>query len=714
MIHRPKPTSVFLLIFLCFWAFSNLSALQEEPVEQSHYVRSIKAIQRFVDEQMALDKTPGLSVGFLKDDFTWTQGFGYADLENRVPAQPQSSYRMASITKTFTATAVLQLMEAGKMNLSADIQTYVPYFPHKKWPITVRQLLGHMGGIPHYVDREKELHIKEHRTTREAVAIFQDYDLIAEPGTKYYYSSYGYNLLGAAIEEVSGQSYGPYIKEHIFAPLGMEDTRMDDPSALIPNRVKGYRLMNGTVVNSEYIDTSSRFAAGGTRSTVVDLLKYARGIIDGKLLHEETWRLMFEPLATGDGILTGKGLCWNVSPWKGHFQIFHGGSQQETRTFLMIFPQEKFALAVASNMENFDRELYVKKIADFILEEDLDTPTYVSDERQESLYAACEQAFSYGLSQYEWHKRPLALNTDEIKKAFSYFNQNVSLTALRRNPGLTKSRMSLGIHPIAQQAFIKVGSFMASVLDKTLGREKLHSYHKTGPIAFFTDYARLTQNLPPSNQAYKLSSPFEKMLFQWEKDRAKIFADDMFNFSIPFDVDFEELRLDLEQSLSGSSLYPDFHQDMIRAAQYHLQHNDPQQALLFLKLAVELYPNRADPWASLASLYIWTGNGKEAKRCFMKTFAQNPDHPGASSYRFIELARNLVNARKFEQLHVLAEIAAELHPRSWELLRDLGDTFLRIGQKEAAFQYYKKAFKLNPEFKEGRQKIKALEKELKK
>lgn len=714
MTHRPKPTSVLFLIFLCFWAFSSLSALQENPVEQSPYARAIKAIHHFINQQMAFDKTPGLSVGFLKDDFTWFQGFGYADLENRVPAKPRSSYRMASITKTFTATAVLQLVEAGKMNLDAEIQTYVPYFPRKKWPITIRQLLGHLGGIPHYVEREEELHIKDHKNTREAIAIFQDFDLIAEPGTKYHYSSYGYNLLGAAIEEVSGQSYGQYIKEHIFDPLGMEDTQMDDPTELIPHRVDGYRLLNGEVVNSEYVDMSSRFAAGGTRSTIVDLLKYARGIIDGKLLHKETWRLMFEPMATRDGILTGKGLCWGISPWKGHFQIFHGGSQQETRTYVVVFPLEKFALALASNMENFDRELYTQKIAECILEEDLDTPTYVTDEREELLFNACKQIFSYGLSRYYWHNGPLTQNTDDMIKAFFYFNQNVNLEALRRNPEAARNKISLGIHPIAQRAFPKVGSFMASVLDKNLGRKKLRSYHKTGPVAFFNDYIQLTQNLPASNQSYKLSRRFAELLFRWEKDRIRVYTNNMAHLSILFDVDFEELRLYLKQSFSGSSLYPDLHQDMIRIAQYYLQNDNPQKALLFLNLATELYPNRADPWASLAALHLWTGNEKEAKRCFMKTFAKNPDHPGVSSYRFRELARNLLNARKSDQLPVLAEIATEFHPSSWELFRDLGDIFLKIGQKDIAFQYYKKALKLNPKFKEGLQKIKTLERELKK
>ena len=180
-----------------------------------------KEFEKFVVEQMALDKVPGLSVGFLKGKIIWTKAFGFSDLENKVQAKPESSYRLASITKTITAIAVLQLVEKGKIDLDADIQTYVPYFPKKKWPVTVRLLLGHLGGISHYKNYAVEGRIKVHKNTTDALGIFQDFDLVAEPGTKYNYSSYGFNLLGAVIEGASGESYGNYIKKHIFEPLGI-------------------------------------------------------------------------------------------------------------------------------------------------------------------------------------------------------------------------------------------------------------------------------------------------------------------------------------------------------------------------------------------------------------------------------------------------------------------------------------------------------------
>src|SRR5262249_5201885 len=114
----------------------------EKPPDK--YADKLRSFEEFVRTQMERDKIPGLTIGFYKDDYTWVKGFGYADLENKVPARSESAYRLASITKTFTSTAILQLAEKGKINLDAEIQTYVPYYPKQKWPVTVRQLLAHL------------------------------------------------------------------------------------------------------------------------------------------------------------------------------------------------------------------------------------------------------------------------------------------------------------------------------------------------------------------------------------------------------------------------------------------------------------------------------------------------------------------------------------------------------------------------------------------
>src|SRR5688572_3060078 len=160
--------SVFLvaLLFVQGLAFSSFSVSAQTV---NPYQTQLAEFEAFVKKQMAADKIPGLSVGFLKDDVMWAKGFGYADLENKSPAKAESMYRLASVTKPMTAAAILQLVEKGKINLDAEVQTYVPYFPKKNFPVTVRQLLGHLGGISHYKDYDKEGHFKDRKSTRESI-----------------------------------------------------------------------------------------------------------------------------------------------------------------------------------------------------------------------------------------------------------------------------------------------------------------------------------------------------------------------------------------------------------------------------------------------------------------------------------------------------------------------------------------------------------------
>ena len=375
-----KKLFVFIAIALLLIQLQSTAATaQVAPSSQAQasdkYTDKLRAFEDFVRQQMEKNKVPGLTVGFIKDDYIWVKGFGYADLENKTPAKADSAYRFASVQKSMTAAAILQLAEQGKINLDAEVQTYVPYFPKKKYPITVRQLLYHLGGIAHYVNRDLEQHIKEHKTTKEAIAIFENFDLIAEPGTKFSYSSYGYNLLGAVIEGASKQSYADYMREHIWQPLGMNDTRMDDPLDIIPNRVRGYQIVNGELKNSEFIDVSSRFAAGGTRGTITDLLKFMKGLNDGKVLSPKSVDLMYAPMRTRDGNLSGfpktagYAMGWNLAPQSDGLVVISDGGQQETRTFILNFPAKKFALAVAQNLESDDDGAIIFRLYELVLNE---------------------------------------------------------------------------------------------------------------------------------------------------------------------------------------------------------------------------------------------------------------------------------------------------------------------------------------------------------
>ena len=204
-----------------FHLFIILLFLQTIPpqaaAQTQQYQAQLAAFEEFVKTQMAADNVPGLSIAFQKDGYVWAKGFGYADIENKTPAKAESMYRLASVTKPMTATAILQLVEKGKIDLDAEVQTYVPYFPKKKLPVTVRQLLGHLGRISHYKDYDKEGHFKDNKNTREAIAVFENFDLIADPA-RGQLQQLRYNLW-AGVEWASGKSYATICRERL-GPLG--------------------------------------------------------------------------------------------------------------------------------------------------------------------------------------------------------------------------------------------------------------------------------------------------------------------------------------------------------------------------------------------------------------------------------------------------------------------------------------------------------------
>ena len=312
--------------------------------------------ERRVRATMSAEAIPGMTAGFARGAMQWVRGYGFADLENKVPATAISAYRYASVQKPMTAVAVLQLVERGKIDLDADIRDYVPYFPDKGHRITPRQLLGHIGGIPDYASEADE-HLTEHKNTREAIALFADRALIAEPGTRFKYTSYGYNLLGVAIETVSGKAYGDYMREHVWGPAGMTSTRMEDPAVIIPNRVRGYRFVDGQVRNSEFVDVSSRFAAGASRGTVPDLLRFGTALSEGRLISPASMALMRTPMRTRDGRIAGfprtdgYAMGWSVLGQGKDCVLFHDGGQPETRTMLIVSPEARLTVASAQNYE---------------------------------------------------------------------------------------------------------------------------------------------------------------------------------------------------------------------------------------------------------------------------------------------------------------------------------------------------------------------------
>jgi CubicO group peptidase (beta-lactamase class C family) len=630
----------------------------------------------------------------MKGDFVWVKGYGYSDLENKVPAKPETSYRMASVTKPMTAVAVLQLVEKGKIDLDSEVQKYVPYFPKKQWPVTVRQLLGHLGGISHYKDPAKELHITTQKSTREAIEIFENFELVAEPGTRYSYSTYGYNLLGAVIEGASGMSYGDYLRQNVWQPLGMNDTVMDDPLEVIPNRARGYQLINGKVKNSEFINTSSRFAGGGTRSTVPDMLKFAKGIMEAKLLSAASMNSMTTSMSTKAGRLTDYGLGWDTTPFSGRYMLTHSGGQQETRTLLYIFPADKLAIAAGVNFEGGNPGAYVGRAYQLLTGAPLELNIYAADKAKAAAAGVVNLTFNYGLSEFVHTGKSLAENAAELTDAFAYFNRYVNADAYKSNPKESLAKIREGVHPVGNYALTKVGSFMAQKLNEK-GPANLESYSNVGALAFFNDYIALTKDDPGIP---KFDEGFVRIVNEMARDWTRANTEYVRQLWLLPDTDLDAVGKELRKTFAGVTVYPNTLDDFFAVTRRAAMKGDRERALKGAQLAVEFYPESAT--GNFLSgitqvLYRDSAVGQLALKKSLALEANGLATPGGLN----NIGYQFAGAGLVDEAIAVLKAAIELHPNEANLYDSLGEFYLKKGEKAKALESYKKALEINPNFR---------------
>jgi CubicO group peptidase (beta-lactamase class C family) len=301
----------------------------------------------------ATEGIPGLSVAVLVDGrIVWSEGLGYADLEGRVPATPLTRFRIASISKPVTAAALGLLVEQGRLDLDQPVQTYVRDYPRQRWPITTRQLAGHVAGVRHYARPEEMLSSRRYATVREALAIFERDSLLFEPGTRYNYSTYGFNLLSAVVEGAAGEPFLAYMRRHVFAPLGLRSITAEHTDSLIPWRARFYdRGRDGRVTNAPYVDNSNKWAGGGFVSNSEDLARFGWAHVDGSLLKPATVTLLTTSQKLRSGEPTGYGIGWSVGTdsagrrWYGHTGGATGG-----RSVLLVLPDQRVVVAAIANL----------------------------------------------------------------------------------------------------------------------------------------------------------------------------------------------------------------------------------------------------------------------------------------------------------------------------------------------------------------------------
>jgi CubicO group peptidase (beta-lactamase class C family) len=332
-------------------------------------------IEAAVSKFMASTHSPGLSVAIVEHgEYEWARGFGFADLENNVPASEHTLFRLASISKSLTATAAMQLVERGRLDLDAPVQQYCPSFPEKPWPISTRQVLGHLSGIRHYKpdsqDNAESGNTKHFDDPIQAgLNFFKDDPLVAQPGTSFHYSTQGFTVVGCVIEGASGAKYVDFMRQNIFIPSAMEQTQADDRFAVIPYRTRFYEKKDsGAVRNADFLDSSYKIPGGGWLSSAEDMARFEVAILNDKLIRRSTRDRMWTPLKTSDGSANTYALGWGWGKQNDNevAGVGHTGGQQGTSTAIVIAPDERAGVVVLMNMEGQEAGDLAREILNII------------------------------------------------------------------------------------------------------------------------------------------------------------------------------------------------------------------------------------------------------------------------------------------------------------------------------------------------------------
>lgn len=307
-----------------------------------------------MDEVVSYEADKGSFMGTVLvaqgDEILLDKGYGSANLEWDIANTPQAKFRIGSVTKQFTAAAILLLQERGLVDIEAPVKTYWPDAPAAWDAITVRNLLQHTSGIPNVTDFEDFRQIKFLPTTRDAlIARFIDEPLDFAPGEKWSYSNSGYLMLSAIVEEASGQDYASFVKANIFDPLGMNDTAVDVSGDIVKMRASGYFPSDGGPQNAEYVNMEIPQGAGALYSTTHDLLKWQRGLFGGKLLKPESLALMIAPGVPAQRDAT-YALGVLVTDNESGKVVWHGGGIEGFNSMLMHDPERDITVVVLANI----------------------------------------------------------------------------------------------------------------------------------------------------------------------------------------------------------------------------------------------------------------------------------------------------------------------------------------------------------------------------
>jgi len=354
-VRRSLPCLIALVIGVSIASLS-MRAGQSSPASAPavNVARMEQVIQSYVTAKQFM----GSVLVARGNDIILDKGYGSADLEWNIPNTPATKFRLGSLTKQFTAASILLLEERGKLDINDPVKKYMLDAPAAWDKVTIFNLLTHTSGIPNFTSFPDYPSMEPFATTpAQLVARFRDKQLDFQPGEKWSYSNSGYILLGYLIEKIAGESYGKFVQENIFTPLGMKDSGYDSNSAVIPQRASGYSPGPTGIVNAGFINMTVPLSAGGLYSTTEDLLRWEQGLFGGKLLSAASLQKMTTPFKSDYAFGLG------VHTSSGRKVIDHNGGIEGFNTKLAYYPDDKLTVIVLANLNGVAAEAIASNMA---------------------------------------------------------------------------------------------------------------------------------------------------------------------------------------------------------------------------------------------------------------------------------------------------------------------------------------------------------------
>lgn len=317
--------------------------------------------QDLLQDALTKDGGPGMMAAVVRGgDLLWTGAAGMADLESGVALTPGTRMRTGSVSKTLTAALVARLADAGKLGVDDDIRHHVPAFPDKGAVITPRQIAAHTSGIRHYdfANLFEANNVRVYERLDDAIVIFAGDPLLAAPGTTFEYSSLAYNLLGVAAAAAAGSSFGDALASWVTSPLGLADTMIDHPLAIVPRRTRFYTVVDGpAVINTYWRDSSDFYPSGGILSTASDLAVFTAAVFEGDFLSDGARALLSMEATLEDGSGVGYSFGWQVQEVDGQRRYSHGGESNGVHAQVVYIPEWSLAVAGITNYNFWGQDL---------------------------------------------------------------------------------------------------------------------------------------------------------------------------------------------------------------------------------------------------------------------------------------------------------------------------------------------------------------------